>query len=94
MRLNFKSYQLYSDTFGCNENIKGNYNVFTKLATVLKVIPHSNKVTELDIRNYHVLIFEFVRIPLVVFFCLTSIAQLSFPSNSNNIEILRATISC
>lgn len=68
MRLNFKSYQLYSDTFGCYENIKGNYNVFTKLATVLTVIPHSNKVTELDIRNYDVLIFEFVRISLVVFF--------------------------
>lgn len=42
--------------------------MFTKLATVLTVIPHSNKVTELDIRNYDVLIFEFVRISLVVFF--------------------------
>lgn len=55
--------------FGCYENIKGNYNVFIKLVIVFMVIFYSNKVIELDIRNYYVLIFEFVRILLVVFFC-------------------------
>lgn len=59
--------------FGCYENIKGNYNVFIKLVIVFMVIFYSNKVIELDIRNYYVLIFEFVRILLVVFFCLMSI---------------------
>lgn len=54
--------------FGCYENIKGNYNVFIKLVIVFMVIFYSNKVIELDIRNYDVLIFEFVRILLVVFF--------------------------
>lgn len=54
--------------FGCYENIKGNYNVFIKLVIVFMVIFYSNKVIELDIRNYYVLIFEFVRILLVVFF--------------------------
>lgn len=54
--------------FGCYENIKGNYNVFIKLVIVFMVIYYSNKVKELDIRNYYVLIFEFVRILLVVFF--------------------------
>lgn len=58
--------------FGCYENIKGNYNVFIKLVIVFMVIFYSNKVIELDIRNYYVLIFEFVRILLVVFFCLMS----------------------
>lgn len=58
--------------FGCYENIKGNYNVFIKLVIVFMVIFYSNKVIELDIRNYDVLIFEFVRILLVVFFCLMS----------------------
>lgn len=53
--------------FGCYENIKGNYNVFIKLVIVFMVIFYSNKVIELDIRNYYVLIFEFVRILLVVF---------------------------
>lgn len=56
--------------FGCYENIKGNYNVFIKLVIVFMVIFYSNKVIELDIRNYYVLIFEFVRILLVVFFFL------------------------
>lgn len=54
--------------FGCYKNIKGNYNVFIKLVIVFMVIFYSNKVIELDIRNYDVLIFEFVRILLVVFF--------------------------
>lgn len=53
--------------FGCYENIKGNYNVFIKLVIVFMVIFYSNKVIELDIRNYYVFIFEFVRILLVFF---------------------------